>query len=143
MSGFSTYLSQKIISATLGSAGGTGGANLVPPTAVYLALFTADPTDNPIAANEIVSGGGSGAWYGRKSIGAFQMPSGSGNSTNNINQVSFNAVTGSSVTVTHWAMWDAANGGNMLYSDSIGTPKTFNVGDVPVVNAAALVVTVD
>ena len=138
MSGFSTYLSQRLISATLGSAGGSGGSAYTPPTAVYLALFTADPTDDNVTTNEA-----SGAWYARQSIGSFSVPTGTGNSTSNNNQVSFPAVTGSAITITHWAMYDALTSGNLLYSDTIGTAKTFNVGDVPVVNAAALVITVD
>ena len=132
MSGFSTYLSQNIINSTLRSQ-----AFAVPST-LYLALFSADPTDNNTTSNELA-----GPWYARQATGSWAAPLGSGNSTSNNNQIQFSAVTGSSVTVTHWGIYDAVSSGNLLYSGSVGTAKTFGVGDVPVIAAATLVITVD
>lgn len=129
MPGFSTYLAQNIINSTL-----RGQAFTVPGT-LYLALFTSDPTDNNITTNEVAS-----AWYARKATGAWSAPVGSGNSSSNSNQVLWDAVTGSAVTVTHWGIYDALTSGNLLYSDTIGTPKTFNVSDVPFVAAGTLVI---
>ena len=132
MSGFSTYLSQQIINSTL------RGASFAIPATLYLAFFTSDPTDNNVTTNEV-----SGAWYARKVTGAWSAPVGTGNSSSNNNQISFDAVTGSAVTVSHWGIYDALTSGNLLYSDSVGTAKTFGVGDVPVVGAGTLVITVD
>lgn len=131
MSGFSTYASQKILAATLANT-----SFAVPAT--YIALFTSDPTDNNVTTNEV-----SGAWYARKATGAWSVPTGTGNSSSNNNAIVWDAVTGSAVTISHWAIYDAATSGNMIYSDSIGTAKTFGVGDVPTINAAAHVITVD
>ena len=130
--GFSTYLSQNIINSTL-----RGQAFTVPST-LYFALFTSDPTDNNLTVNEV-----SGTWYTRQSTGAWAAPTGSGNSTSNSNQIQFSAVTGSSVTVSHWGIYDAATSGNLLYSGAFSTTKTFNIGDVAVVGAGALQITVD
>lgn len=132
MSGFSTYLSQMIINATL-----RGQAFTVPAT-LYEALFTSDPTDDNVTTNEVA-----GAWYGRRPTGSWSAPVGTGNSSANSNQIQFNAVTGAEVTVSHWGIYDAATSGNLLYSDTIGTPKTFGIGDVPVIAASAQVITVD
>lgn len=129
MSGFSTYLAQNIINSTL------RGQAFTVPTTLYLALFTSDPTDDNITTNEVA-----GAWYARKATGAWSAPVGTGNSSSNSNQVLWDAVTGSAVTVSHWAIYDAATSGNMLYSDSIGTAKTFNVSDVPFIAAGTLVI---
>jgi hypothetical protein len=129
MSGFSTYLAQNIINSTL-----RGQAFTVPST-LYLALFTSDPTDNNVTTNEVA-----GAWYARKATGAWSAPVGTGNSSSNSNQVLWDAVTGSAVTVSYWAIYDALTGGNMLYSDTIGTAKTFNVSDVPFIAAGTLVI---
>ena len=63
MSGFSTYLSRAIISATLG---GSGGAAYTPVATLYLALFTGDPTDNNVTTKEVSTG----TWYVRKPTGS-------------------------------------------------------------------------
>jgi len=130
--GSSTYLSQAIINAVL-----------VTPTfpstvTLYLALFSSDPTDDNVTANEVA-----GAWYARQATGGWAAPSGSANSTSNSNQIQFPAVTGSSVTVSHWGIYSALTSGNLIYSGVFTTSKTFNVGDVAVVGAAQLVITVD
>lgn len=130
--GFSTYLSQGIINSTL-----RGQAFTVPST-LYLALFTADPTDDNVTANEV-----GGAWYSRQATGSWAAPVGSGNSTSNSNAIQFPAVTGSAVTISHWGIYDASTSGNLLYSGAMTTSKTFNVGDVAIVGSGSLVITVD
>lgn len=132
MSGFSTYLSQNIINSTL------RGQAFTVPSNLYLALFTSDPTDNNVTANEVA-----GAWYARQLTGAWAAPVGSGNSTSNNNQIQYSAVTGSSVTVSHWGIYDAATSGNLLYCGALSASKTLNVGDVLVIAASQLAITVD
>ena len=130
--GFSTYLSQNIINSTL-----RGQAFAVPST-LYLALFSSDPTDDNVTTNEV-----SGAWYARQATGAWAAPVGTGNTTSNSNQIQFSAVTGSSVTISHWGIYDASSSGNLLYTGAFSTTKTFNVGDVAVIGAGQLQITVD
>lgn len=132
MSGFSTYLSQNIINSTL------RGQSFTVPSTLYLALFTSDPTDDNVTTNEVA-----GAWYARQATGSWSAPIALGNSSSNSNQIQFPSITGSSVTVTHWAIYDALTSGNLLYSGSVGTAKTFAIGDIPVIAASALVITVD
>lgn len=129
MTGFSTYEAQAFI-------------NTMRAETLYVALFTADPTDDNITANEVT-----GAWYARQALGALSAPTGSVVSTSNSNQITFPAVTGSSVSVTYMALYDALTGGNLRYSwqvtDSGGTPvtKIYAVGDVPVFPTNAIEVT--
>lgn len=130
--GFSTYASQMIINSILRAA------SFTVPSTLYLALFSGDPTDDNVTANEVA-----GAWYARQATGAWAAPVGTGNSTSNSNQIQFAAVAGSAVTVSHWGIYDALTSGNLLLSGSVGSSKTFNVGDVPVIGAAQLAITVD
>lgn len=132
MAGFSTYLSQALINSTL-----RGVAFSVPST-LYLALFTSDPTDNNTTANEVTGG-----WYARQATGSWAAAVGTGNSTSNSAQITFPAVTVSSVTVTHWAIYDAVTVGNLLYSGALTASKLLNVADVLVVGAGQLVITID
>jgi hypothetical protein len=132
MSAFSTYLSQNIINSTL------RGVAFSVPSNLYLALFTADPTDNNVTVNEVA-----GAWYARQATGAWAAPTGSGNVTSNNNQIQYSAVTGSSVTVSHWGIYDALTSGNLLYRGALTTSKVLNVGDVLVVGAGQLQITID
>lgn len=127
MAGFSTYLAQQLINHTLRGAAYTAPANL------YLALFTADPTDDNVTVNEV-----SGAWYGRKSITSWTAPVGTGTVTSNSNQLTFNAVTGSAVTITHWGLYDALTSGNLMFSGAWDVSKVLNVDDVFTVNAQDL-----
>jgi hypothetical protein len=132
MSGFSTYLAQQIIQITL------RGVSYTIPAGHYLALFTSDPTDNNTTANEVA-----GTWYARQTTGAWTAPVGTGNSTSNTSQITFPAVTTAAVTVTHWGMYDAVTLGNLLYSGALTSSKTLGIGDVLVVGANQLVLTIE
>ena len=47
MAGFSTYLANKLLDHSLGIA------TYTPPTNIWIALFTADPTDSGVFTNEV------------------------------------------------------------------------------------------
>jgi hypothetical protein len=119
MAGFSTYLAQQIINE-----------KFVSGSTKYLALFVADPTDDNVTANEV-----SGAWYGRQAISGWSAPVGSGTLTANSNQLTYNAVTGSATSVTHWGIYDALTAGNLVSSGAWPSTKVLNVDDVFVVEA--------
>ena len=133
MAGFSTYLAQAVIAATTNNS-----ALQIPYASLYLALFTSDPTDDYITANEAT-----GSWYARVATGAWSSPIGSGVATSNSGQIAFAAVTGSAITISHWGICDngATGGGHLLYSGALTTPKVLNVGDIMTVAAAALELT--
>lgn len=123
MSGFSDYAEQALLNATL------RGTNFTAPlvASLRLALFTADPTDAG-NLNEV----GAGTWYARKQTGAFTAPApaGSANQCSNVASITFPAVTGAAVTVTHIGIFDADVAGNMLFSAPMTSSKTLQVGDV-------------
>ena len=115
MAAMSNYLENALINAVLRNTSYTS------PTTVYAALFTSDPTD--AGSGTEVSGGS----YARKAI-AFGAPS-NGVSTNS-GSVEFDQATGNWGTITHFALFDAATSGNMLFHGALTTSKTIETGDV-------------
>jgi len=138
MPGATTYTQNNILKALL------QGTALPLPSGTWVSLHTGDP--GATGASEVTAG----AWPGyvrRKAEGAGAMGTGwttptTGNSTNT-NQLTFPANNGAgSVTVTHFAIWDAATGGNCLNSAALTTARTLAVGDILVFDIGALSVTV-
>jgi hypothetical protein len=103
------------------------------PTAWYVALYTAAPSD---------SGGGtelSGSAYARQSV-AFTV---SGDTASNTSAIEFPAATGNWGTITHAAVFDASSGGNMLAHSALTASKTIENGDVFRITAGSLDITLD
>lgn len=128
MSKFSDYLESGIINATL------RGVPLSVPSGTFLALFTGDPTDANVSANEVSTT----AWpaYTRLDFAAGgAIASGwtapSDGVTSNAKATTFPANNGvSAVTVTHVGIYDSNTGGNLLYHAPLTQAKTLQVGDV-------------
>jgi hypothetical protein len=116
MSDFSDYSEDKILNVLFRAASHTGAA------AVYMALFTANPTD---------AGGGTEctyASYARQSI-TFGAPS--AGAIANTNTLTYAAVAGGAITVTGVAIFDASTGGNMLGWKALGASIAYNNTDIP------------
>lgn len=94
-----------------------------PPSTVYLGLSTADPLDDGSGLSE-PSGGG----YARQAI-TFGAAS-SRRVTQNAD-VTFPQATADWGTITHWALFDAATGGNMLAHGSLASSKNVVSGNTP------------
>jgi hypothetical protein len=97
-----------------------------PPATVYLALFTAAPTDQ--GGGTEVSGGG----YARQAV-TFAAPTdngaSSGSQTSPTADVTFPVATADYGTVVAAGLFDAATGGNLLLYGSLTESKTINAGD--------------
>lgn len=105
------------------------------PATVYVALFTSSCSDS--SGGTEVSGGS----YARVSIstgtsafkGTHGTTSGASSGTNgtitNAAAVTFPAPTANWGSVTHWGVYDASSGGNLLICAALGTAKTVNNGD--------------
>jgi hypothetical protein len=96
------------------------------PAAIYVALFTAAPSD---------SGGGtevSGGSYARTAVtqadAQWNIPTTAG-LFSNVNAITFPAPTANWGVVTHVGIFDASSGGNLLVWGALTTPKTVNNGD--------------
>lgn len=128
MSKFSNYTEQNILQTTL------RGQPYPAPTGTFLALFTADPTDANVTANEV----GVSAWpaYARQDCaGGAAIDTGwtapSDGVSSNAKAITFPANNGAgAVTATHIGIYDAATGGNLLYHAPLTASKTLQVGDV-------------
>lgn len=120
----SDYLEAAVINAVL------RGQSFTAPAKTYIALFTADPTDANVSANEVV-----GAWYARQDAAqGGTVDSGwtspSNGVSSNAKVITFPAVTGSQVTVTHFGIYDSLTAGNLLFHGNLATAKTLLVDDV-------------
>ena len=129
MSSFSDYTENLVLTYLF-----TNGS-VTRPTAWYVGLFTAAPSD---------TGGGtevSGNGYVRKATGTITV-SGTGTTATNSAAIEFAAASGGNWgTVTHAAIFDAESGGNMLAWAQLTTARTINDGDVFRVPASSLTVT--
>jgi hypothetical protein len=105
------------------------------PTAWYVGLFTAAPSDE---------GGGtevSGSGYARKATGTITV-SGTATTATNSAAIEFDPASGGNWgNITHAAIFDAETGGNMLAWAQLTTARTINDGDVFRVPASSLTIT--
>lgn len=132
MSGFSDYLENALFSATLRGATYSGGA-------VFVALFTADPTDAGTGAELTDSGYTRQRAHQTVASDGFTAPTnGSGSNTKNL---VFPAIVDTQVTVTHWGIFDAQGSGNLLYHAPLTNPKTLDPADVLSFPIGSLVIT--
>lgn len=127
----SDYLENAILDLIL------GGTALSAPATVYVALFTAAPSD---------SGGGtevSGGSYVRKSVtnNSTNWPAASGGSKSNGTAITFATATASWGTVVAFGIFDASSGGNLLYWADLTASKTVGSGDTASFAVGALTVT--
>lgn len=126
MSAMSNYLENALVNATLRNTSYTS------PAAVYVALFTTDPTD--AGSGTEVSGGS----YARQAA-TFGSPSNGASTTSA--DISFPQATGSWGTVTHFGVYDASSSGNLLYHGALTASKTIETGDIFKIASGSLAVT--
>jgi hypothetical protein len=127
MSALSDYLEAKYLDLTY------NGTAFTPPTSVFIALYTTDPTDADTGTE--VSGGG----YARTQVnpnggGAPQfnlaVADGAGAMVANADDIEFSAATASWGTVTHFGIKDAATGGNLLHHGALDDAQVVGIGGV-------------
>lgn len=102
---------------------------------IFAALFVTPTTD---------TGGGvelSGGGYSRAAVSGFTAPT--SGSTSNSTAVSFPNATSSWGTVTHFALYDSASGGNLLFHGPLTTPKVVNAGDSFVFPVGNITISID
>jgi predicted metal-binding membrane protein len=124
---FSNYLETEILDHVF------GGAAYTAPSTLYLALYTADPSD---------AGGGtevSGGAYARQTV-AFTV---SGNTASNTAAVEYPTATANYGTVVAVGVMDASSGGNLLAYAGLTSDKAIETGDVFRVPAGDLDITLD
>lgn len=126
MSEMSNFLENALVNATLRNTSYTS------PAAVYLALYTSDPTDADTGTEC------SGTSYARQAI-TFGAPS-NGVTTNSA-VIEFPQAGGAWGTITHIGIRDASIAGNLLYHTPLDASKPIGTGDVFRVAIGSLSVT--
>jgi hypothetical protein len=126
MSALSDYLENALVNGVL------RGTTFTAPATVYVALYTAAPSD---------AGGGtqvSGGAYARQSA-AFTAPS--NGATSNSADITFPIATADWGTVSHFGIFDAATAGNLLIHGAFSVAKPIYNGDQFIIRAGDLDVT--
>ena len=130
MSSFSDYTENLVLNWLLTTNSATR------PTAWYVGLFTAAPSD---------TGGGTevtGNAYARVATETISVSGTSPTTATNSAAIEFAAASGGNWgTVTHAAIFDASTSGNMLAWAALTTSRTINDGDVFRIPASSLTVT--
>ena len=103
------------------------GTPYTAPTTLYVALYTAAPDDT--GGGTEVSGGGYARVGVANSDTEWAATVGGNATTSNLNDITFPAPTADWGQVTHFGIFDAATGGNLLVYAALTTPKTINNGD--------------
>lgn len=131
----SRYLENKLVRLTLRAESYT------PPATLYLALYTTPITENPDGVTEAMQGAEVvGGGYARQAI-AFSIPKDGVSS--NVSSITFPIATGDWGGVTHWAVVDAATGGNMMYYGEFDTAREFTSGRQAVISPNRIKVELD
>ena len=124
----SNYLENKILDHVLGSSA------LAQPSALYVALSTGSFNDD--ASGTELSGSG----YSRKLVTFGTASSGS---ISNNSAVEFDTATGDQGPISHFGIFDASSGGNLLYHGAFSSSKVISTGDVLKISSGSLTVSLD
>lgn len=128
MGSFADYLEDKILDHIVGKTSYT-------MPSVWVGLSTADPLDDGSGLAE------PGSNYARKSTSGGDWDASSGGAIANAGSITFVEATGNWGTISHFALFDAASGGNMLAHGSLSVSKPVDVGDTPYFAAGELDIT--
>jgi hypothetical protein len=142
MSAMSDFLENKIIDQLF------RGQTAPTTTTLYVGLLTTAPSDT---GGGTEASGGSYArvtvtsslanWAGTQSAGSTTASSGTGGQTSNNAAITFPTPSAGWGTVTHFGIYDAASGGNLLFWGALTISKTINQADTVTFPAASLSIT--
>lgn len=110
-----------------------GGATPTRPSARYVALFTAAPTD---------AGGGTevtGGSYARQAA-TFAAASTTSGTSSATTSATLNWTNMPTATVTHVGIFDASTAGNLLYYGALSASKSLTSGDNFAINSGNLTI---
>jgi hypothetical protein len=131
MGSFSNHWENKIMDYIFGKGSYT------PPT-IYVGLSTADPLDD---ASGLAEPSGNG--YVRVETESDDWSAASAGSIDNTNEFIFPEATGDWGTITHFALFDAATGGDMLCHGALSQSRAIASGDKARFAAGDLQVSLD
>jgi len=132
MAGFSDYWENEVLDHLFDKGVYT------PPATIYIALSTANPGDDGASAAEPMGGS-----YARIQTSNVDWAGASSGAVSNAHAVEFAQATAPWGTVTHFALYDAAVGGNLLAFGPLTNAKTVAAGDTVRFPPGGLTVTLD
>lgn len=118
MGNISNYLANALLNHIFGKGTYTS------PTNIYVELSTTAPTD---AGTNVTPPSGGG--YARKQTAPSDWNMAAGRIIDNANAIEFAEASASWGTLSHFALFDAASGGNFLGWGALATPKAVDSGD--------------
>ncbi len=131
MGSFNNYTEAKVLDHV------TGKTSFAKPTA-YVGLSTADPTDDASGLAEP-----SGNNYARVTTSGSDWDAAASGATANATVLTFPEASGSWGTVTHFALFDASSGGNMLCHGTLDSSRAITSPQVPRFGIGELDITLD
>lgn len=142
MSAMSDYLENKLVDQLF------RGQAFTAPATLYVGLLTAGPSD--AGGGTEVSGNGYARvavtsslanWAGTQAAASTAVSSGTGGQTSNNAAITFATPSATWGTVSHFGIYDAASGGNLLFWGALTISKTINQSDTVTFPAASLTIT--
>jgi hypothetical protein len=146
MSAMSDYLENRLIDHVF------RGVSYVPPTGLYIALFTVNENDANSAGVEVTGGSyarvnvapSAANWAATNAAGStVATSSGTGGTTSNNAPIAFPTPTANWGTITGVGIYDAAVGGNLLWYGALTASQLVNSGNPYTFAAASLAVQID
>jgi hypothetical protein len=115
------------------------GKGVYNPPTIYVALSTADPLDDASGMAEP-----SGNGYARVTTSGSDWNAASSGAIDNATAITFPTANGGAWgTITHFALYDASSGGNMLAHGALSASQAVADTETPKFAAGALDVTLD
>lgn len=108
------------------------------PSPIYVGLSTADPLDDGSGLAEP-----SGNGYARVQTVSSDWNAASEGALDNASDIAFGQATGNWGTITHFALFDAATGGNMLAHGILSQSKAIGISDYTGFEAGDLEISLD
>ncbi len=142
MSAMSDFLENKLVDQLF------RGQSAPTTSTLYVGLLTAAPSDS--GGGTEVSGGSYARvavtsslanWAGTQGAASTTASSGTSGQTSNNAAITFPTPSATWGTVTHFGIYDAASGGNLLIWGALTIAKTINQADTVTFPAASLAVT--
>jgi hypothetical protein len=118
MGNISDYLANALLNHIFGKG------TYTPPENIYVELSTTAPTD---AGTNVTPPSGGG--YARKQTAPADWNVSANRLIDNANAIEFAEASGSWGTLSHFALFDEASGGNVLGWGALTTPKAVESGD--------------
>jgi len=134
MGSFGNYLENELLDHVFGM----GARNYTPPTNIYVALSTTDPGEDGSGLAEPAGGS-----YARVSTVAADWDVAAAGALANANVIEFAEATAEWGDLTHFALFDALTGGNLLAHGALTVHKVIGIGDTARFKAGDLDVSLD